>query len=471
MTRTLRVNFKQYYQNRLLWLIYIWSLSLVGPWIMLTLDDGTKAYRLMYLIISLVAGVITGNIQLAILAKPLAFCLPGHRQIPRRFIFITGVPLSILLGVSFLTYPNLLGLEMLLTVTAAILLGLTSFLGGVYAALYLKNQGTLIGLIVFFAYALIFVGVPEMLMSLLVNQPAGLIIACSLICIIAWLFMGREIDARRFCQKTTLSMFDFWNKDKVKRYQLERIAEKEQKNGKTWCYSATVESFFIKRIRSCPANSGRKYILGTIYQFWGPWLSNKGGPLGVLIGIFFLAICLGYMRISIGSSDGGGLFIVFIISAMFTQAQLGVFSHTLTLGGRPRRFANALTLAFMLVASVASIILILITANRLIAPVMPELVYHELKLGFKVMSFGSWYYGAIFIPLFLAVSLFFPKNKVLLMVVLMIILMPLLALGFYWTHRHGLVSPWFTAPVIIPAWLVFFATLKHFCRKRDLVLS
>ena len=89
----------------------------------------------MYLLTSFIAGVIIGNIQLAVLSKPMSFCLPGHPHVPRKLIFISGIVASILVGFSFATFPSLSFTAVCTTVTAASLLAMVVLLAGVVTGL------------------------------------------------------------------------------------------------------------------------------------------------------------------------------------------------------------------------------------------------------------------------------------------------------------------------------------------------
>ena len=60
-----------------------------------------------YLVLSFFWGLLTTVLQKEILTKPVSFCLPGHREIPRQFIFRIGFVVNGLLGLVFLAHPGL----------------------------------------------------------------------------------------------------------------------------------------------------------------------------------------------------------------------------------------------------------------------------------------------------------------------------------------------------------------------------
>ena len=122
----LTANLKHLYQRRGVWLWYLVIMCQI-PMIYSFFLARDGRY-LGYLVLSFLSGAIAASIQKEILSKPFSFCLPGHNEIPRRFILWVGVVLNGLLGFVFMFYPGLEFPSVFLVVLAGGVVGLTVYL-------------------------------------------------------------------------------------------------------------------------------------------------------------------------------------------------------------------------------------------------------------------------------------------------------------------------------------------------------
>ena len=91
----LRANLKHLYQKN------FWSFGLVfGVFTFLTIiviievvTENKQGVFYAPAILMLFVGIFIAASPIDVLTKPFSYCLPGHRKIPREFLFFVGLPL------------------------------------------------------------------------------------------------------------------------------------------------------------------------------------------------------------------------------------------------------------------------------------------------------------------------------------------------------------------------------------------
>ena len=139
----LAANLRQLYQRRVLWVGYLLFGFMALASVADRLDFGAAGEGEFVGLIALafLVGMCAAVLQMEIMSKPFAYCLPGHRLAARKFIYAVGVVTDLASAVLFLFYPELSFFGRLAAWCSAFFAGLVFYLAG--AALALRYKGAM----------------------------------------------------------------------------------------------------------------------------------------------------------------------------------------------------------------------------------------------------------------------------------------------------------------------------------------
>lgn len=149
--RILLANLKHLYQRRALWLAY--ALLAFSIWINVIVWVGEpvalKGRFIGLIVLAFLVGMSAAMIHMEVLTKPFAFCLPGHRQAVKSFIFTVGVVANSASPMVFLFYPGLFPTERLVVLCSAFFAGWIFYSAGVWLTFRAKQPIIFVGLLIF----------------------------------------------------------------------------------------------------------------------------------------------------------------------------------------------------------------------------------------------------------------------------------------------------------------------------------
>ncbi|MFH1614639.1 MAG: hypothetical protein ABIG61_06115 [Planctomycetota bacterium] len=465
----LTANLKHLYQRRGAWLWYV--LILCQTPLLLMPVFLTKFDRYLgYLIASLMTGILAGGLQKDILTKPFSFCLPGHRRIPRAFIFWIGCVVNLLLGCLFLGYPGLGFPYVLLVVLASGFVGLIVYFYGVYVSFQAvpTPAGGLSPLVIFGA---VFLKWDIILQNIIINQPTVTILVSALICIWVWRLLGRDFLARKYCGKLIMGMLDSWNRTKIEKYKQAR-ADRNMTESKVKFFEKLQEFFLGKMERYGFLNRGR-YIWGNIYmvfgKFFGFW--NIWHVLGFFGTIIFLVLFFGFM----GPSENdkrmiGFLFIVPAIS--ICSLDLMPYRTMLFPAGRKDKYYSTLILSVVVTLLAGLLVLLMTGISAFLETMLPEFSFRGGPiLSYYGMDIGDFYIYLLFMPITLSLAVAFPRSKPWLIIALVVVLMQgwIISKIVLKQSLVDLGGPVSIAGLIALCWIGFLVILHYVCMRRSLV--
>ena len=287
----LAANLKHLYQRRGAWFWYLVILVMIPTMAFINSESGRY---LGYLLTSYLVGFLVGAVQKEILSKPFSFCLPGHTGIPRRFIVWVGVVINALLGFVFIFHLGLGYPSVFLVVLAGATAGMVVHLLCAGLMLFNLEKNILVWFLIPIGLYGYFSKWDLIVQEVIVRSP---LIATSLgllSCWLAWNWLGRESLRRKYCGKMVIGMFDAWNKEKMSKFRLAKLAEKEKKKPSSMIMSSGVERFFISRISGATTDSLGPYIWGGLYKTFGMMISQRrqdlmGSLLFILLALSFPA--------------------------------------------------------------------------------------------------------------------------------------------------------------------------------------
>ncbi|MHC4518203.1 MAG: hypothetical protein ACYTAS_06425 [Planctomycetota bacterium] len=459
----LAVNLRQLYQRRGLWLAYLlfgfMALASVGG----RLDFGAAGAGEFVGLIALafLVGMCAAVLQMEIMSKPLAYCLPGHRLTVRKFIFAIGVATNLASGVLFLFYPGLSFGWRLAAWCSAFFAGLVFYLAG--AALALRYKG---GIACFCILLLTVAGGPFLKVRILlegavVGHPVwvvgfGLAFAAG-----AWVLLGEAELARRHCLRRWIGFGEGFDWEKMRRSQRNREAApwaKLKDHPRPW-----VEGFFMGRMSRCGSNSVERFVWGALYGAYGLMMSQWKSVAALAL---FMVVFVGYL--------GPRLWIMLAlvpITALETYvSQPAVYSTMPTPGGRDERFGSTLATAMVGACLLTLFIGAVAIASAALAVVLPDLSIYGLMVEYRAIGIGAFYLPLVFLPLALSVQLAVYPRRALMTFLLVILAFLAVRVGEDWRFELAAGSGaagWAASAAV--CWLAFVLVLRYIAAKRCLV--
>ncbi|MHC4085097.1 MAG: hypothetical protein ACYSWZ_08415 [Planctomycetota bacterium] len=460
----LTVNLKHLYQRRGLWLAYVVLGFLVFVCIAAPFKEQVEQGRFTWLILlTFVIGLIAAMLPIEVLSKPFSYCLPGHRKIPRKYIFCLGIVFNFFGSLLFLRYPGLNSVQLLLVVCSAFFAGLISYLLGVAFAFGITNSVAFVGFLLLVIVGGGFFGLYRVLERAIVGIPFGIVLVGFLSSIVAWIWLGNEDWARKYCAVPWIGFFDVWNRDKMQRYRQVRAAAKWDKlkqHPNPW-----VETFFLGRMNRYDYFSANRYIWGAFYTTFGIALSQISQWMAAFS--FLLWVCFyGY----IGFGLVNMLFILPVL--MISQMRLPVYSSMLISGGRNERYRCAMTLVITTAVLITILVTIVAALSLPLATIMPDITLQGRTFTFHAMDIRLFFIPLLMIPLIFTVQLIFYRKMLYMMILFMLIMLicglPFLPSMILYEHLSSGITQIFIIGGLILCWSTFLFVSRYICMKRNL---
>jgi len=462
----LTMNLRHLYQRRGLWLAYAMFGLFVWVSIAVALDDpaagGGEGAFIGLIVLAFLIGMAAAVLQMEILTKPMAFCLPGHRQTVRRFVFSIGVATNAAGSLLFLFYPGLPFVWRLLVLGSACSAGLIFFLAGVWWVFWAKQPMTLVGfLIAIFFFGQQF-GLHILLERAVVLHPLA-VIGLGVLCAAAmWFYLNDAVLARRSCVRPWVGFDELFNREKLRRSQQARDAApwaRLKDHPRPW-----VENFFIGRMTRCRPLSPARFAWGAVYSSFAVVISQW---TNVLFLVAVMAVFLGYF--------GSSLFVILlaslpVIAGAMHMSHGVLYSSLLTAGGRAERFYSTLAVA---AAATGLLMLFMGTVVGLSVPlaaILPEFRVYGHTLTYGVISARIFYGPLVLLPIAATIHLVFYRRPVLTMIVLMALVYAVVMGSNMWRHELRSLANASTATLLVLlCWLAFGAVAHALATRRCLV--
>jgi len=444
----LAVNVKTLYRRRISWL---WGILCLLCSILLSLIlayssiDDFVSYKWMlaswlvyfWLMTSLYTGQGAANVQIEILTKPFSFCLPGHKGIVRRFIFLTGGIFSLLFTLPFLLCPGLTFLKGLTFIISIFFATMTNYILGALGSLEGKRKGLLLTL-PYFLFLFWALSNFERILKQPLFYSLSVIVLGILVCVSVWRYLGRESLARQYC-----------------------AAKKAQRSGRwEWIkLSPEVERFFIRRISRGSYSGIGRYIWGALYKTLGLSLSKwKWCVFFVLLA----TIVLGWIDLYFANL----LFLCLGFAAFMVR--LPVRSSMLVSGGRKERYYGAVGCAVATAILVSGMAITIVVLSEVLSQVVPDIRWKSEVIAFDAVDIRSLYWALLVIPLIFIAELFYSVEPLL----TSIVVVGLSGLLFFTLFGTGiLLRPPHPAVLILVvcSWGALLLVLRHIFKNWCLV--
>ena len=465
----LTVNLKHFYQRRGAWLWYVLILCQTPVILMPVFLTRFDRY-LGYLIASLLVGTIAGGMQKDVLIKPFSFCLPGHRYIARPFVFWIGGTVNLILGCVFLGYPELDLPYVLLVVLAAGFVGMIVYFYGVYIGFQVLPTPAG-GIIPLFIFGAMFLKWDVAVQKVVINQPLMVILVSALVCIWVWRLLGRDFLARKYCGKLVVGIFGAWDRQKVEKCRQQIGSKRERK-----CQAVFLNwlgIIFHKRMERYDFLSTGRYVCGNIYTILGGCLRMFRPGIAALLTLGFV-VYFGYLgSMGMGSSKAVPSmmqnFVYLFPALIVTNINLLPCQSLLVPAGRSQKFHAILVSAVVLTFLGVILLLALTMISLLFEGYLPDIKWHGLVLSYHAFSVRLLPLFVVFVPISFCISVFFCKNHIARMIIMMGLMQIIILTGVIRSLRTITFGPFLLATLAFVFWGLFLYLLHYVCMRRSLV--
>lgn len=461
--RVLLANLKHLYQRWYLWLAYaFFGLILFQP---LSNKDSPEAFALVWYV-TVLGGIVIGRTSREVLNKPFVRCLPGHPQVVRRVIFLTGLAVSLGAAVLFLRHRGTAIWESPAIFCAAACLSLVLYLAGVELMLIPWAAKGPLGAVLsgMAVVAVIVVGTRlyTRFEPMILGHPWGTILCGASISSVIWLQMGRREWGRQ--------LFSMGLRFDRSIARAEQSAALERWYARRAAAVMVAASFFLRRMRDCPDYSVCRYIWGTLYVrlgglvAWWQWLT---------LGIVAVTILSLYQYPGLGAAS------VFLLISWVVVPHSWPPIHSILLvpAGRHERFLAILSLAGV-VAGIISLGAVVVSILSVpLSRLIPEGEFWDIPFVCRPVPLGIVSVPLIAVPLLATLFVVLPRRwHMVALVATFILIQPAFAIiTGLWMLRDGTgpfgeSSLWIGAAVVL-AWFLFGMVCADLCGKRSLVRS
>ncbi|HUV65550.1 MAG TPA: hypothetical protein VMW24_16755 [Sedimentisphaerales bacterium] len=451
----LTANLRHFYQRRGLWLFYAFFGFLIFASIQ-TVAANRKAGQGRFVPFAILMFVLTGltaaSMQIEILNKPFAYCLPGHRRVARYFMLLIGILLSLLYSLLFLEYPGLDSWQLPLVVLSALFTFLTLYWFGAGMLFLTHGQAHwAVNLALWILFVGAFFKLHIVIENMITKWPLISVVSGILSSIIAWVSLGDERIARRYCDKPLFAFFGLVNRNSQRKWDRARIAAKGDREFRI---NPRVEEFFLLRLRRSKCASVGKYIWGSLYLVFALPLSQ--GRLWL-----FWILCILVTLCLLCYASGGGTIILFLIPGLMAiHLRLPVYSTLLISGGRKERFFSTMVLVITITVLVTAVAATIAAVTIPMASIMPEIPLRGINVSFHAVRLQQLFIPLLILPIAFTLNLVLQRKAIFGM--LSVILSSMLL-------STVIMNSVFLTIMIVFCWITFVGVLNHICSKSPLV--
>jgi hypothetical protein len=458
----LTVNLKHLYQPRGVWFGHLIILCGVPialfPLFFTQFDDR----YLLYLLISFWTGVFVGNMQKGVLTKPFSFCLPGHRRIPKLFIFWIGGVVNLILGCVFLLYPGLSFPYVLMTILAGGFVGMILYFYGVCIPLLgLKRLSW--GIYLLLILGAIFFKWDKVVQNMIISWPIPTILASGLVCVWFWRLFGRDSLARRHCGRLVFGEFD--SSLKAQKYR-QAQADRNLTAAKAKFFERLHE-FFLRRMNRYEFLGKGRYVWGNLYMVFGRGFGTwqMTDVLASCALISFLVLFFGFV------GKGEGVNLLFVILALgVLSLDLLPYRSMLFPAGRAEKYFSTLVLAVIITFLAGVLTLALTGISVLLETLLPEFGSKADLLSYHGMDIGLFYIFLLVIPIALSCAVAFPRNLIIKIIFVVVFMQGwIISAVVLKQPLMDVIGPIGVLGLVALCWIGFLVVLHYVCMRRSLV--
>jgi hypothetical protein len=456
----LNANLRQLYQRwgTLLFVLFLGGVAF-NTLLYMSVRGREEAIPYAMLMVFILSLILT-SVPVSVMTLPLAYCLPGHRTIPAKFVFLVGGGLC-----SFFAIPSLLNPQLAWVERSCFFLPVAC----TYSIFYWLGAATVFRFHrwPFLLCLLPLVGMSKGTMlghfmaTVTYVYPLPVMAVAVVIHLLAYRLLWHPHLVRRYCGQLRLGTFDAWNCEQARRYQREWVREEESKREvPSYMWG---EATVLRYLRQFAWGHPFQAMLGGIYRGYGRFLLCRREWGNVLVMYCLVTLFLGYFGPSVNMVYAIPLFMVSFVD-------LQIDNTYLIAGGRCERFYTGVGLVGMTMFVVLAALTTMVGFSYLVAPYMPELTIGSQQARYQTPEIGLTWVTFLLVPLGFIFNLVFRRSILLQRVLPMMVFILLLQfLGHLDLANKALTSlSAAIGAVTLLVWFVFFAILSFICKRRCL---
>ena len=404
----LDANLKHLYQRRALWFWYAWAALMSFPVAMGFLH--AKAFRhgaaiAAVLACSILSGLLLGSIQREILCKPFSFCLPGHREIPRKFLLATGLPLNSLSGLCLAAYLGFGGLGGLTVSIAAACVGMAVFMSTTMSVIATSAFAQFVGFLPLVVIGTVLSGLHVVAEQYLLQHQALAMLVGVAVSWLAWLRLASPGLGRKLCGGAAPSILEAMNFRKAQRYRQQMHAQRVE--GRQADSGSAILRFALRRMRRFTALSTARFAVGSMYE---PVSGiNTDIVLRTLLPLALVTVFFCYYPSQpyLGSMSA----VVFVLPVvMGMQVRLPATPRLFLPAGRRERFIASV--GVVVACALVGTLLALAWGQtaHLLAPLLPQFTIKGITFACRPPNLSMAVLPLVFMPLMFLCQLYLPDS-------------------------------------------------------------
>lgn len=470
--KALTANLKIFYQRPVLYFWYFIILCQI-PTLVMSNNPKMQNMQMLHLLIPMLFGLLVGSMQKEIMCRPVTYCLPGQRSFSRKFIFILGAMLTLILVAVKFKMIMATADNYLLTAIALWLTGMSVYVLSVWLSFqneYVRSKPCRIGGIWAVVFIAIFFGRSHYLWPVFTETPLFIILPALVWVVFFKFYLGKESFRRNSCGQDTMTMFDNWDMHKIRGRRILWALDKKKTQSRI---SVLLEKFFTSKMKNCSSRKN-KAALGFIYTSFDRMLLTR---LAETLPILLILLVFGYMfgTIALTRSEKPQAMLDILYFMTVIGAMMHMFPAHPTLhvpANRKDKFyasaiAGVLVVIYAMVLVGATVGIVNIAQPYM--PVVPGHIFNPSPhdLTFAAPKLSHIYIIPMLMPLGFAVSILFGRKQRTIMFTA-----PALFLICYFLRISQIAHQvyWFVIPTAFAvSWLSFIAALRWHCLKRNLV--
>ncbi|MFC1764605.1 hypothetical protein ACFL6U_21370 [Planctomycetota bacterium] len=406
--------------------------------------------------------ILLAGYPLAVLTKPFSYCLPGHRTVAARFLFVVAVFLCGVFALPVLFHSGLALSEAAYLLVPTFCTYTIFFWWGAGNVFFFYNWGTVFGLLPLALLVLQYSGLRVTFEHYVFIHAWAVVILAVLVNGLAYRFLWNNQLARRYCGELRLGLFDYWDRYKIARFRQIQLLRNEEKAAANtplpW------ESAFLNCMAASEIPNLKRHVVSGLYRLYTGLFVHRRDWLRFLVVFVPVVGFLGYL--------GEGAHMVYLLPVLVVNnMSLGLHTSRLVSGGRRERFytglAVSIAITLLVMVGLSSVALI----SWLLGPIMPDIPYRGEIVSYYPLAMKPLLIPLSLIPLVLSCGLIFPKQllwgRILPVLIFLMAFQCMIQLGFMQVMR----SP---APLIglviftVGAWMLFMRILHYSCMRRCL---
>lgn len=459
----LTINLRHLYQRRGLWLAYAMFAFFVLISKAVPLDEPTagEGTFIGLIVLAFLVGMTAAVLQIEILTKPMAFCLPGHRQVVRKFVLAVGIAANLAGASLFLWYPGLPFAWRLLVYGSAFSAGLIFYLAGAWLSFRAKQPLAYVGFLALILFGGALLRLHVLLERAVVMHPVAVMGLGLLSAVATWFYLSAPDLARHHCLRLWVGLADVFDREKLRRSQRVRNAApwaKLKDHPRVW-----VQDLFIARMTACRPLSRVRFAWGAVYSSFAVPISQWSNTL---LPATLMAAFLGYF---------GSHYLIFMASVPVMTAGMhlshgALYSSMLTAGGRAERFTSTLAIAAAGTGLLTLFLGAVVALSVPLAAIMPDIRCYDLHATYSVISARAFYGPLVLLPVVATIYLVFYRRPVLAMIFLMTLLCGVVMAENVGRHElKSVIDVPIAVTLALFCWLAFGAVLYALSMRRCLV--